>query len=518
MSKRYIFTIDNGTQSVRALLFDLEGNLIGKGKQELEPYFSDKPGWAEQHPEYYWDSLKIASDKLWASVDIERAEIVGVSVTTQRGTVINLDKNGKPLRPAITWLDQRHAAIEGPIKGKWGLLFKIARVGDVIKRFREKSQAIWIKQNQPEIWDKTYKYLLLSGYLTYRLTDNYVDSIGAQVGYIPFDYKKLKWASKSDWRWDMLSMTSDMLPKLVQPGESMGNITAEASAQTGVPEGTPVIASASDKACEIIGSGGNKPHIGCMSYGTTATINMTNTRYVEPIPYMPPYPSAIPNSFCSEVMIYRGFWMVSWFKKEFGQREQKIADEKGIEPEQLFDELVNKVPAGSMGLMLQPYWSPGVREPGPEAKGGIIGFGDVHTRAHIYRAILEGLAYALREGKEKIEKRSGKKITKLRVAGGGSQSDAAMQLTADIFGIPAERPHTYETSGLGAAIDVAVGLGVYPSFDVAVDKMTRVGDVFMPDPETAKKYDRLYKEVYLNMYRQLQPLYRSIRDITGYPS
>ncbi len=518
MSKRYIFTIDNGTQSVRALLFDLEGNLIGKGKQELEPYFSDKPGWAEQHPEYYWDSLKIASDKLWASVDIDRTEIAGVSVTTQRGTVINLDKNGKPLRPAITWLDQRHAAIEGPIKGLWGLLFKLARVSDVIKRFREKSQAIWIKQNQPEIWDKTYKYLLLSGYLTYRLTDNYVDSIGAQVGYIPFDYKKLKWASKSDWRWNMLSMTPDMLPELVQPGELMGSITAEASAQTGIPEGTPVIASASDKACEIIGSGGNKSHIGCMSYGTTATINMTNKRYVEPIPYMPPYPSAIPNSFCSEVMIYRGFWMVSWFKKEFGQREQKIADEKGIEPEQLFDELVNKVPAGSMGLMLQPYWSPGVREPGPEAKGGIIGFGDVHTRAHIYRAILEGLAYALREGKEKIEKRSGKKITKLRVAGGGSQSDAAMQLTADIFGIPTERPHTYETSGLGAAIDVAVGLGVYPNFDVAVDKMTRVGDVFTPDPETVKKYDRLYKEVYLNMYQQLQPLYRSIRDITGYPS
>ena len=210
--------------------------------------------------------------------------------------------------------------------------------------------------------------------------------------------------------------------------------------------------------------------------------------------------------------------MVSWFKNEFGNREQKIAIERGIVPEQLFDELVNQVPAGSMGLTLQPYWSPSVREPGPEAKGSIIGFGDVHTRAHIYRAILEGLAYALREGKERIEKRSGQKITRLRVAGGGSQSDAAMQLTADIFGLPAERPHTYETSGLGAAIDVAVGLGIYPDFDVAVEKMTRVGDVFEPDPEASRIYQRLYKEVYLKMYQQLQPLYRSIRDITGYPN
>jgi sugar (pentulose or hexulose) kinase len=170
-----------------------------------------------------------------------------------------------------------------------------------------------------------------------------------------------------------------------------------------------------------------------------------------------------------------------------------------------------------MGLMLQPYWSPGIREPGLEAKGSIIGFGDVHTRAHLYRAILEGLAYALRQGKEKIEKRSGTRITRLRVSGGGSQSDAAMQLTADIFGLPAERPHVYETSGLGAAIDCAVGLGLHPDFETAISAMTRVGKVFQPNPDAQAVYQRLYHEVYQRMYQRLQPLYRSIREITGYP-
>ena len=301
------------------------------------------------------------------------------------------------------------------------------------------------------------------------------------------------------------------------PGERMGQLQAEAARHTGLPEGLPVIAAASDKACEILGSGGCSPDIASMSYGTTATINTTNRKHVEPIKFMPAYPSAIPGAFCSEIMIYRGFWMVSWFKKEFGLREQRIADEKGIPAEALFDELVNSVPAGSMGLMLQPYWSPGVRDPGPEAKGGIIGFGDVHTRAHIYRAILEGLAYGLKEGMQRLEKRNGVKIKTLRVAGGGSQSDAAMQLTADIFGLPAERAHTYETSGLGAAIDAAVGIGAYASFDEAIANMTRVGDVFEPDPGRVKLYGRLYNEVYLKMYAQLQPLYRSIRQITGYP-
>jgi len=217
------------------------------------------------------------------------------------------------------------------------------------------------------------------------------------------------------------------------------------------------------------------------------------------------------------VQVYRGYWMVNWFKQEFGLREQRLAEERGIDPEALFDELVNQVPPGAMGLMLQPYWSPGLRMPGPEAKGAIIGFGDVHTRAHIYRAILEGLAYALREGKERTEQRSGIPMTELRVSGGGSQSDAALQLTADIFGLPTARPHLYETSGLGAAIDAAVGLGLYPSFDAAVAEMTRVGRVFEPNPTTRGLYDELYHRVYQQMYRRLRPLYEEIRDITGYP-
>ena len=170
-----------------------------------------------------------------------------------------------------------------------------------------------------------------------------------------------------------------------------------------------------------------------------------------------------------------------------------------------------------MGLMLQPYWSPGVREPGLDAKGAIIGFGDVHTRAHIYRAILEGLAYGLRQGKEHIEKRSGVTIERLRVSGGGSQSDAILQLTADIFGLPVERPHTIETSGLGAAIACMVGVGLQPDFTTAVQSMTRTAHVFLPNQHNHALYNQLYTQVYCKMYKRLQPLYQSIRRITGYP-
>ena len=267
----------------------------------------------------------------------------------------------------------------------------------------------------------------------------------------------------------------------------------------------------------MLGAGCLEPSVGCLSYGTTATFNTTHRRYVEATPLVPPFPAAVPGTYSLEVQIYRGYWMVSWFKREFAHREQRLAEERGVEPERLFDQLVDTVPPGSMGLVLQPYWSPGVRIPGPEAKGAVIGFGDVHTRAHLYRAILEGLAYGLREGKERSERRTGVRVDELRVAGGGSQSDAAMQITADIFGLPAARPHVYEASGLGAAIDAAVGLGLHPDFPSAVAAMTRIGRTFEPDRRQRAIYDGLYHRVYRQMYRRLKPLYEEIRAITGYP-
>ena len=514
----YLLAIDNGTQSVRALLFDLHGNLLGKGKVELQAYVSPQPGWAEQEPEYYWQNLAEACRRLWAQVSIDKRLIKGVALTTQRGTVINVDAQGQPLRPAIVWLDQRQAEVGGPIKGPWGWLFKLAGATATVDYFRAQAEVNWIAQQQPQIWARTHKLLLLSGFLTHRLTGQFVDSVACCVAYLPFDYRRRQWAAPRDWKWQAMPVRREQLPELRKPGELLGHISAEASRLTGIPAGLPLIAAGADKACDVLGAGGVQAGTACLSYGTTATINTTRRKYRETTPLIPPYPSAVPDHYNNEVMIYRGFWMVSWFKREFGLDETQRAAQLGVEPEALFDELVDSVPAGSMGLLLQPYWSPGIREPGLEAKGAIIGFGDVHTRAHVYRAILEGLAYALRAGKERIEQRSGIPITRLLVSGGGSQSDAAMQLTADIFGLPAERPHTYETSGLGAAIDCAVGLRLHPDFPTAIGAMTRVGKVFLPRPEAQRTYERLYREVYLRMYRQLKPLYRNIRAITGYPA
>ena len=517
MKKSYLLAIDNGTQSVRALLFDLQGNLVDKAQVTIDSYQSPEPGWMENDPEAFWQSLCQACQKLWASTPIAKSDIAGMVITTQRGSTMALDKEGKPLRPAMIWLDQRRADRTPPLSWWWEAAFAAIGMRKTIRFFQREAEANWIAQHQPELWAKTDKFLLLSGYLNYRFTGRFVDSVASQVGYLPFDYKKGCWAGKHDWKWQSMPVTPAMLPELVAAGTPIGRVSAQAAHDTGIPEGLPVIAGAADKACEVIGAGCLTPDIACLSYGTAATVNTTTPRYLEATPFIPPYQAAIPGHYNTEIQITRGFWMVSWFKEQFGLHEQQIALERGVTPESLFDDLVNTVPVGSQGLMLQPFWNPGIKVPGPEAKGAVIGFGDVHTRAHLYRAILEGLAYALREGKERIEKRSGQTIRRVRVSGGGSQSDAAMQITANIFNLPCERPHLFETSGLGAAILASVGLGLHPDFATAIAHMTRIGQVFTPEPAHAATYEQLYKRIYCRMYERLQPLYQEIQSITGYP-
>ncbi len=514
----HILAIDNGTQSVRALLFDLRGNLRAKCRVPIQSYFSEAPGLAEQHAEVFWQAVCDACQGLWQVPGVTKEMVAGVALTTQRSTVINVDADGNPLRPAIVWLDQRRTEGLAPVGGYWGALFRLAGMTDTVAYLQAEAEANWIRQHQPDIWDRTYKYLFLSGYLSYQLTGRFVDSVGCQVGFVPFDYKRQHWSRGYDWKWQAVPMDRSQLPELVPPAQPLGDITRAASQATGIPEGLPLLAAAADKACEVIGAGCLDPHLGCLSYGTTATINTTHRRYIEVIPLIPPYPAAVPHAYSLELQIYRGYWMVTWFKENFGYPELQKAEAGGLEPEVLFDELVHAVPAGSEGLMLQPYWSPGLRRPGPEARGAIIGFGDVHTRSHLYRAILEGLAYALREGAERTSRRSGVPITQLRVVGGGSQSDAALQLTADVFGLPASRPHSYEAAGLGAAMDAAVGLKLHRDFETAVAEMSRVGDTYEPNPTTRESYDELYRRVYLKLYDRLRSFYQEIRDITGRPT
>ncbi len=513
-----VLSIDCGTQSIRALLFTLQGDIVDKEQLLYEPYFSLKAGWAEQHAEIYWEGLCEATNILKKRNPENFKNIKGVGVTTLRSTMVNVDKEGNTLRPSLVWLDQRIADNVYKPNFALKLVFKALGLSATLQKMERKGHCNWIRQNEPEIWRNTHKYLQVSGYLNFKLTGEFKDSVASQIGYIPFDYKKQAWANPNE----LLELSSKLypieqekLPELVNPGERVGVISKKASGLSGIPPGTPVIACGSDKGCETLGMGVTDTKTASLSFGTTATVQTTSNKYFEPISFFPAYPSVTPNHWNPEIEIYRGYWMIRWFKDEFALKEVQEAAKKNIPAEEVLNELLHKSPPGAMGLIVQPYWSPGLGE--KNAKGAMIGFGDVHKKEHVYRAVIEGLAYGLLDGMHRLEKQGKLTFEKLAVSGGASQSNEICQITADVFNMSLVRGKTHETSGLGAAILTAYGVNEFPSLSKAVESMVSYADVFKPKAEHTKIYSALYKEVYLKMYKNLKPLYKKIQEITSYP-
>ena len=514
--KEYILAVDSGTQSIRAVLFDARGNELAIEQAQYDPYFSLHPGWAEQRTEDYWSKFCQVTRGLMGKVSIDPAAIAGLGITTQRSTVIPMDRDGNALRPAIIWLDQRTVSDFPPLGMGGKLLFGVAGLTEAIRYAQKNSKFLWIRQNEPEIYEKTHKFVQASGFFVRKLTGEFHDSTGMVTGIWPFDYKKLKWYPIS-LAYTPLGITRDQCVRLYSPDEVLGRVSREAAQETGLPEGLPVVVGAGDKQSELLGAGALEPHIAEISFGTATAMHVMTRKYiVEKNLKFFTWPAAIPRTWDIEMFIYRGFWMVTWFKQEFGHREALEAQKRGIAPEAVFDEVVRTIPAGSMGLMLQPYWSPMVYN--PYAKGSIIGFSDVHTRAHIYRAILEGIGFELRRLSEIVQHRTGVPFREIRVGGGGSKSDVAVQIAADMFNLPVSRMATSEISALGAAIDTAVATGVHSSFEDAVKAMVRKGRTFEPHGPSTKVYSDLYTDVYLKSYSVIEPLNRRIAQIIGYPA
>ncbi len=513
-----VLAIDVGSQSVRAVLVNGDGDFVAKSSHALDPPKSPQPGYAEVDPEALWQTVCQTVRQLSDHHATEISAVVSMSITVQRGTVVCLDESGEPVRPAIMWMDQRISAGASTLPLRWRSLFRLSGQYATIDYLAQQCEARWLAENQPALWRGTASFLFLSGFLHYRLTAALRDSVANQVGYIPFDYKRHRWASAGNWKWQVVPVRASQLPELVAVGEAIGQLDDAAAQQMRLPTGLPVIAAASDKASESLGAGCLSPHQACLSLGTQASINVMSDRYIEAVPMIPAFPAPVPGRYCSEVTVIRGFWMVTWFKQQFAALEAMQAEQAGLSTEQILDRMVESIDPGSLGLMLQPFWGGGLRYPGISAKGAVIGFGADHTKAHFYRAILEGLAYALRDGRHRIERKSGAPVTECVVTGGGSRSDVTLQIIADVMNLPARRIHTHEASILGAAITAAVGGGLHDGFESAVAAMSHRGESFEPNLNAHHIYNRLFNEVYLKMYGKLEPLYETIRDITGYPA
>ena len=501
-------TIDFGTQSVRVSIFNQQGEILAIKRKVYQPtYHSEKPGYAEQEASFYWENLREVTQALKHDHPELLKRVTTSAMTAFRGTAIMLDQDKKPVRKVILWLDQRLAKFE-PFSLFHNIAYRLIGLYETAKLNSRRTMARWVRQNEPKTWQKVKYYVALSTYFNYLLTGNLTDSAANMIGHYPLDFITSQWYKPSHIKAAIFNIPIAMLVPLKRPGELLGTIQQDASDYLGLPLGLPVYAAGPDKAAETLGTGCLTNDYANLSYGTSVSMTIPSQRYVEPEPFLPGYPSSLPNLYNIEVHINRGYWMISWFRDNFAQKETAEAMIDKMAVEEKLNEQMMKIPPGSEGLVLSPYWGPGLRR--PEAKGAIIGWSDVHTKVHLYRAIVEGIAFGIKEGFLGMQKRLKHQVKEIRVSGGGSKSDAICQITADIFNLPVSRVQTNETSSLGTAIAAFLASGDFASPEAAVKAMVKVTKTFTPNPEPVARYRYLYRKVYAKIYPKLLNLYRDL--------
>lgn len=477
MRKKYIIGVDGGTQSSKVLIFDLEGNIICQGKEDLQPMSLPAPGVAEHPGDDLWDSLVSAARKAMAAFDGRKEDIIGLGLCTIRCCRALLKADGTLASPVISWMDLR-----------------IARP---------------YEHDNPEV-----KYVTTTtGYTTHRLTGEFNDTVANYEGQWPIDKDTWQW-SEDPAVFEQFNIPRDMLFNLQLPASIAGYITEEAARATGFPAGIPVVSTANDKAVEALGAGLMPGPTVLVSLGTYITsmvhghknMGFTDTYFTNL--------GSVPNQYLYESGgIRRGMWTISWFKELLGDEAVNKAASMGLSTEDYLNNIASEVTAGSDGLMTVHDFL--ARPDLPFRKGILIGFDGRHGSAHIYRSILEGVALTMKNHTDAMCKELNLKPANLIVSGGGSNSNLFMQIFADVYGLPASRNEVNGAAGLGAAICAALATGVYPDYTTAIENMVKIRDSFDPCLENSSLYQKMNEEVYQHITRHTDEILRKSFPIFG---
>lgn len=505
--KQNRLVIDVGTQSLRASIIDQKGTTLAFCKEKYEtPYLSPSSGFAEQDADFYLDRLCKATERLDRENKGLRQSVLGRSVVPFRDTAVLLDKNKNPIRPCILWLDQRVERLhEKNLRFYERILFRLIGRKDTVIYNSERTPTHWIKSHEKVNWAKRKYYSPLGGYFNYRITGNLVCSTADTIGHYPINFKTGKWFGKRHPKQSVFGIPYSALVPLIPPSSLIGKVTEEFSLKSHIPCGTKVYASGSDKACETFGNGCRDKTTASVSLGTACTIDVVDSKYSEPERFLPSYITPYKGGYDLEVQIYRGLWMIRWYIDNFGANDRVEAERMHLSVEDYLDRMVAKIPAGSDGLVLQPYWGPGLKR--PNAKGSIVGFSAVHTRFHLVRAIYEGIAFALKEGLDEIRKKTHRKPDYIVLSGGGSSNAVIPQIIADVFGLECHISSTPESCSLGGAMAGFVSAGVFSSPKDAVKSRVKEGKIIQPNPSNHALYERLYQSVYRKRYPSLKQIY-----------
>jgi sugar (pentulose or hexulose) kinase len=469
MATKYIIGIDNGSQSSKVVIYDLAGNAVAEAQQPLRASIRPEPGVVLHPDDDLWDSIGVASRAAMASFRGDPDDIIGVGLCTIRCCKAFLRKDGSLVEPVMSWMDSRAYQPYLP--------------------------------DDPSLAYATTS----SGYITHRFTGRFCDTAANSI--------EMQWPIDTDtWQWSQsdavlrrFNLRRDMLFELVMPGTVVGPVTPAASSATGIPAGVPVVTTANDKAVEALGSGSMHAGTALVSLGTyiAAMVHGQDNRKT-PAHFWTNF-GCIPGIYLYESHgIRRGMWTLTWFMDLLGPEFAAAAAARGLAREHCLEMEARSVAPGSDGLMTVLDWlAPGDH---PFRKGVMLGFDARHTRAHIYRSILEAIALTMKTRTAAMCRELGTTLRELVISGGGSQSALFMQIFADAFGIPASRAVATAGASLGAAICAAVATGAYADFARAIEAMEKPRETFTPQSGNTAIYERMNAEVYETIRSATDPV------------
>lgn len=466
--------IDGGSQSTKVSVIDETGVVRASAQVPLRPYDLGPAGRAVHPDDDLWDTLGVAVRRALGAFAGDPRDIVAVGLCGIRFCRALMDAEGRLTEPVLSWMDAR---VSQPLAAPAPEVALVASAG---------------------------------GYLAVRLTGHRRDSAASYQGMWPIDPRTRGW-STDPAELARTGMPRHLLPELVDPGDLLGHVTAEAAESTGIPAGLPVYATANDKAVEALGSGLLQPGVVLLSLGTyIASMTVGDLVPGEDDRYWI-NAAAVPGRYLYESGgIRRGMWTVSWLRQLVSAAAPDLVDP--LEVQAWLDEGAREVPPGCGGLMTLPDWL--APADAPQRRGAIVGLDGSHGPHHLHRSVVEGIVLTMREHTDRMEAALGLSPDRLLVSGGGSRSDLMTQIVADVFGRPVERPAVADAAGLGAAICAAVGYGTHPDFEAAVKAMSRRGDVFEPDATAHAAYQEVLA-VYADLRGFTDPLFQRIADRTA---
>ena len=507
MTQKYLLALDVGTSACKITLFDFQGKVKGNYLGEYQTYYP-ADNHVEQNPEDWWKVICQGIADIKDQTGINPKEIAAIGVDGTSWACIPIDKENKPLRPAMLWLDRRAGIQAEWMKKTVGEERLINTNGNPVDPAYITPKILWIKENEPDIYNTTAKFLQSNAYIVLKLTGNHSQDYSQGYGLHFFDIKNGKWDQTIA---NQLGISLDLMAPIYHCHDIVGTVTDKAAHQTGLIEGIPVVAGGLDAACCTLGAGviepGQTQEQGGQAGGMSIQLDQPLIHPKLILGY-----HAIPGQWLLQGGTVGGGGTLRWFRDELGNYEVQQGEEEGLSSYEIMSREAGEVSAGSNGLIFLPYMA-GERSPiwNTNARGVLFGLSYNKNRAQIIRSIMEGVAYSLLHNLKTAEEVEAY-VSELRSVGGSANSRVWTQLKADITGKEILVPYSDHATTLGAAILAGVGVGVYNDFAEAVDKTVKVQRKHQPNQVKHKKYQE-YFDLYLELYDKLKDSYEKLNQI-----